>query len=95
VADKELESDDPMEFVAMRFPAEPGVDPDERMARCFVEEYALLGFPPDKVFRLFESQLFTGTHAVLERRGPGFVTAIIDNVYGATAGEEATSGRGL
>lgn len=93
MAEKQLESDDPMEFVAARFPVEPGVDPDEVMARCFIEEYALMGMPNHYVLRLFHSPLFAGTHAVLERRGEAFVSAIIDDVYCVASAEEVHSGQ--
>ena len=89
MAEKDLESDDPYEFVAMRFPVEPGVDADERMARCFVEEYALMGMPREKTMHLFRSPFFAGTHAVLEARGEAFVRAIVDDVYGPTRPQEA------
>ncbi|MCK9519042.1 MAG: hypothetical protein M0R74_08500 [Dehalococcoidia bacterium] len=82
MAEKDLEQDDPYEFVAMRFPAEPGVDPDEAMARTVIEEYALMGMPRDKVLRLFSSPFYSGTHAVYDRRGHAFVQELIDSVYG-------------
>jgi hypothetical protein len=37
MAEKDLEQDDPYEFVAVRYPVEAGVDADAEMARCFVE----------------------------------------------------------
>jgi hypothetical protein len=88
MADKELEDDDPYEFVAMRFPAQPGVDSDEAMTRTFIEEYALFGMPREKVLRLFTSPFFSGTHAVYERRGHAFVQGLIDDVYGVAAPRE-------
>jgi hypothetical protein len=85
MADKEFEADDPYEFVAMRYPVEPGVDPDERTARCFIEEYALMGMPRDRIMRMFRSPAFAGTHAILERRGEAFVIALANQVFGAPA----------
>ena len=85
LSEKGFEADDPYEFVGMRYPAEPGTDPDELMARCFIEEYALMGMPRDRIMRMFESQHFHGTHGILERRGRSFVTAIADSIYGTTA----------
>jgi hypothetical protein len=82
MADKELEGDDPLEFVAMRFPAPAGVDMDEAMARCFVEEYALMGMPRERVVRMFASQFFAGAHAVYEERGAAFVERIVADVFG-------------
>ncbi len=81
MAEKDFEDDDPFEFVAVRYPTDPAVDSDEVMARCFVEEYALLGVPPAHVNQLFRSPFFAGTHAILERRGPEFVQHIIDDVF--------------
>lgn len=87
MAEKEFEADDPYEFVAMRYKAEPGTDPDEVMARCFIEEYALMGMPRDRIMRMFHSPAFTGTHAILERRGEAFIQAISDDIYGQPAPE--------
>jgi hypothetical protein len=88
VAQKEFEADDPYEFVAVRFAMAPGVDAEEVMARCFIEEYALLGVPRDRIMHLFRSQFFSGTHAILEARGEAFVQEVADRVFGPeTAGE--------
>jgi len=84
---KELEFDDPYAFVAQRFPVPDGVDQDELMARCIVEEYALMAVPPQKALRLFASPYFSGTHAIYRRRGEAFVRSIIRSVYGPSAGE--------
>lgn len=88
MVEKELESDDPYEFVAVRYPMPPGVDGDEAMARCFIEEYALMGMPREKVLRLFQSQFFAGTHAILRNRGEPFVRGLIDEIFGVTGGQE-------
>ena len=87
LSEKEFEADDPYEFVAMRYPVEPGTDPDEAMARCFIEEYALMGMPRDRIMRMFRSAAFRGTNAILERRGEAFVVAIADEVFGQPATE--------
>lgn len=88
LADKEFEADDPYEFVGVRYAAEPGTDPDEIMARCFIEEYALMGMPRDRIMRMFHSAHFKGTNAILERRGEEFIRTIAASVYGAPAREE-------
>jgi hypothetical protein len=84
MAEKDFEADDPMEFVAMRFPVPEGVDADAEMTRCFVEEYAVMGMPPERVLRLFKSPFFEGTHKVMATRGERFVQEIIDDVFGLT-----------
>ena len=87
MADKEFEADDPYELVGVRFPLAPGVDGDALTARTFVEEYALLGTPREKVFQLFTSPFFAGTHAILQARGADFVRGIVDEVFGPPAQE--------
>ena len=82
MAEKEFEDDDPMEFVAARFPVPAGVDIDEVTARVFIEEYALMGMPRDRIMQLFTSQFFAGTHGIFRARGEAFVQALIDDVYG-------------
>ena len=87
MVEKEFEADDPYEFVAVRFPMGEGVDGDEAMARCFIEEYALMGMPRDRMLHIFRSQFFAGTHAILETRGEAFVQRLIDEVYGGVPQE--------
>lgn len=87
VPDKEYEGDDPFEFVAMRFPVEPGRDAEAEMARCFIEEYALMGMPRDRMMALFRSPRFQGTHSVLQSHGESFIQQLIDSVYGANPPE--------
>ncbi|MEP7215856.1 MAG: hypothetical protein ABI782_06340 [Anaerolineaceae bacterium] len=89
MVEKEVEDDDPFEFVAVRFPLAEGVDADALMARTFIEEYALIGMPRQKMLQLFQSQFFAGTNAILVSRGEAFVQAIIDDVYGAAVLQEA------
>lgn len=88
MAEKELESDDPYEFVAVRFPMDPGVDGDEAMARCFIEEYALMGMPRQKILQLFQARHFAGTYAILQKRGEPFVRQLIDEVFGVGQPQE-------
>ncbi|NJD64441.1 MAG: hypothetical protein FIB00_04225 [Chloroflexi bacterium] len=81
MAEKDFEADDPLEFVAVRYPVDPTVDSDAVMARCFIEEYALFGTPPEQIAKLFRSPFFAGTNAILKNRGPEFVQGIIDDVF--------------
>lgn len=87
MADKDLEADDPYELVAHRAPLQSGSDPDELVARCFVEEFALMGVPASRILHLFRSEFFVGTHAILEERGEPFVQRIINSVFGKAPGE--------
>ncbi|HEY4668321.1 MAG TPA: hypothetical protein VIH05_00950 [Tepidiformaceae bacterium] len=88
MAEKEFELDDPYEFVAVRFPVDSAVDQDEVMARCFIEEYALIGMPRERVLHLFQSPAFVSPRGIFESRGEEFVQKIIDDVYGQPLTEE-------
>jgi hypothetical protein len=79
---KETESEDPYAFVALRYETEPGVDPDAAMARCVTEEFAMMGFSPERILRLFQLATYAGVYAIYERRGEAFVRAIIEDVFG-------------
>ncbi len=80
---QEFAADDPFELVGCTYDVEAGTDPDLEMARCFVEEYALMGFPAQRIRALFEAEFFAGTHDILSRRGPEFVDRILADVFGA------------
>lgn len=88
--DKELEEDDPYELVAVQVPGPPGYDGPAEMARVFIEEFALMGWPPERILRLFRSRAFAGTHAVYEERGEAFVQALIAAVFGRRPVQEAS-----
>jgi hypothetical protein len=80
--DKEFESDDPYELVGVRYPVPAGVDADRELARCFVEEFAVMGWPRHRVRALFDSPRFEGAHDVLRRRGPELIDAVTAEVFG-------------
>jgi hypothetical protein len=86
VLHKEFEADDPWEMVAMRVPAPAGYDAPAAMARTFVEEFALMGWPPGRILRLFQSEKFAGSHSVYEERGEAFIVALIDEVFSGRRG---------
>ena len=78
---KETESDDPYALVGQRYQSEPGVDPDAAMARCFVEEFALIGFRPERILRLFQLATYAGVYEIYTRKGDAFVREIIEDVF--------------
>ena len=83
MADKEFELEDPFQPVAVSLPT-PGYDGLEAMARCFVEEYALMGWPPERIFTLFTVPEFAASYAVYEDRGPDYVRRLIAAVVGGS-----------
>lgn len=79
---KALEDDDPYELMGMQFPVEDGVDPDVELARCMVEEYALMGWSADQVRGLFAEPTHGKVHEIHRLRGPDFVEQRIVEVFG-------------
>lgn len=78
---KELEQEDPYEMVAIA--VSTGEDTTGEMARTFVEEFALMGFPPQRVMQLFKNPFYAGAHMVYEQRGEEFVRGLIAEVFGS------------
>ncbi|MCA9821977.1 MAG: hypothetical protein KC482_03775 [Dehalococcoidia bacterium] len=85
MADKAIEADDPYELIAHSAPLRDAADKDEMMARCFIEEYAMMGVPANRIMQLFRSQAFVGTNSILQERGEPFIAAIVDSVFGNAA----------
>ena len=79
---KHVESSDPFELVGVDHPRGIDVETDRVTARCLIEEYALTGFAACDVLELFASPAYTMPHAILQRRGPAFVRALVDSVFG-------------
>jgi hypothetical protein len=79
---KSIENDDPYALTGVRYEAEPGVDPDALIARCLIEEFAMMGFRPERILRLFQLPTYAGAHDILTRRGEPLVRDIIEDVFG-------------
>jgi len=89
--EKQFESDDPFAFVAVRYPVESERDQDLEMARCFIEEYALMGWPGTQIRLLFKSPLYAGPHAIYQKWGLEAVDELIKGIFRI---EEVADGRG-
>lgn len=81
---KRLESNDPFELVGVRRPVEVDVETDTETARCLIEEYALAGFAASEIADLFSSPAYAMPHAIYLRRGPRFVTGLLELVFGGS-----------
>ena len=79
---KDLESDDPLELVGTGYPVHDPEETDRQTARCLIEEYALMGAGSSEILGLFTSPMYGHTHAIYRRRGAGFVSKLIDEVFG-------------
>jgi len=74
-AEKLAESDDPMMLSRAYVP--DGLD---AMSEATVQEFAQIGMSPEKIFQLFESPFFTGTHRYYRLRGETATRAMIARV---------------
>jgi len=88
---KRFESDDPLEMVGVFLPTAPEVDATGEMARTFVEEFALMGFPAQRILRLFQNPFYAGAHLIYRQRGEDYVRAVIGRVLkpGREGGSDA------
>jgi hypothetical protein len=85
---KQAESTDPFIATAVALRT-PGYDGIAAMGRAFVEEFAVMGWPRERIARMFTFPRFAAAYAVYEARGPEFVEQLITEVLGPpTAGTE-------
>jgi hypothetical protein len=78
---KMAEQSDPLEPVAVSL-ATPGYDGEAAMARCFVEEFAMRGWPAERIRLLFQQADYVAAHSVYRARGAEFIDALIAEVLG-------------
>lgn len=81
VARKEIEDDDPYEPVFVTLPSPEGYDAMGEMARCMVEEYAMMGFSSETMMKMFKNPYYQALHHVHEARGEAYVTDLLASVY--------------
>lgn len=81
-AKTEVESDDPFHAVAMQLPSPPGFDAMGEMARCMVEEFAMMGFSAPLLLKMFKNPFYQALHRVYEARGEEYVDTLLRGVFG-------------
>ena len=77
--DKEPECDDPMELVMHCVEGSDSV----AMAKCIIEEYALIGLEGEEILELFRQPIYQ-THALYRQNGEHWVRALIQSVLSQT-----------
>ncbi|MCC7229651.1 MAG: hypothetical protein IT203_04600 [Fimbriimonadaceae bacterium] len=80
---KDFETDDPYALVGQGFPCPPGYDSMGEMARCFIEEFAMIGYSEALILNLFKSPYYQGPHGVFKARGEGYVRDLMAEVFSA------------
>ena len=78
---KPTEAEDPYELVGTILPSPPGYDAQGEMARCFIEEFALMGWTGQRILRLFKNPFYQGPYAIYQTRGEEFVRDIIRQIF--------------
>ncbi len=63
------------------------------MARCFVEEYARMGWSGERILRLFRNPFYRGPHQILRMKGEEFVRSLIEIVEQTRAQVRSQDGR--
>ncbi|HLB61218.1 MAG TPA: hypothetical protein VJN50_00525 [Actinomycetota bacterium] len=79
---KEAAAEDPMEIVGVvldRPIDHAGLD---AMARTFVEEYTLMGWPPKRILQMFRLPFYGGAHDTYEALGEERIVELIRETAG-------------
>ncbi len=79
---RDPDASDPMEIVGVvldRPMDDRGLDD---MARTFVEEYTLMGWPPDRILEMFRRPFYGGAHDAYEALGEDRIAALIAETTG-------------
>ncbi len=83
---RDPDASDPMEIVGVVLDRPMDLAGLEAMARTFVEEYALMGWPPKRVLEAFRRPFYAGAHDAYEALGEERIRALIEQTYGLGEG---------
>lgn len=72
---KQAEPTDPLEGMASIVPGD-----GDYLARCFVEEFASMGYDGDAILELFRDPRYLAVHAIWEHRGEDEVRELVGEV---------------
>ena len=81
MADKEFESEDPMQLVGTLMNCTD--EEIEEMGLTFIEEYARMQWTSEDILAVFTDPQFRGPHTVYQAKGRAFVEALIGCVLQA------------
>lgn len=82
MADKEFESEDPMQLVGTLMECDE--EEIEEMGLTFVEEFARMRWPREEIMAIFANPHYRGPHTVYRAKGPAFISGLIDLVTGVS-----------
>ncbi len=74
----EADPDDPMELAGAVFEATEAELAEA--ARCFIEEFAWLGFDRARLLAMFRDPSYRAVHGIWRQKGDAWVAALVDDV---------------
>lgn len=83
---KPFESGDPMELAGTLLPFTPDEEALAEMGRCFVEEFARMGWKGPAVLVVFRNPFYRGPHAVYRALGEDYVRALVEQIASPVRG---------
>ncbi len=88
-APKEVVPEDPMEIVGVVLDRPIDLRGMRDMARTFVEEYALMGWPAKRILTLFRNPFYGGAHDAYEALGEARILELIEETLGPRGDPDA------
>ena len=77
-ARKDVAPDDPLEIVGVVLDHPMDARGLDAMARTFIEEYALMGWPAKRILTLFRQPFYGGAHDAYEALGEARIVELIE-----------------
>jgi hypothetical protein len=82
-------AEDPMEIVGVVLDRSIDRQSLDDMARTFVEEYTLMGWPPKRILSVFRQPFFGGAHDAYEALGEERILELLAETTGPMEGPDA------
>ena len=79
---REPDTEDPMEIVGVVLDRPIDLGGLDAMARTFVEEYTLMGWPPKRILGMFQQPFYGAAHDAYEALGEDRILALIEEIAG-------------
>jgi hypothetical protein len=86
---KDVEPEDPMEIVGVVLDRPMDRRGLDDMARTFIEEYALMGWPRKRILGLFRQPFYGGAHDAYEALGEDRIKELVEETLGAEEAADA------
>lgn len=83
---RDPDASDPMEIVGVVLDRPIDMQGLDDMARTFVEEYALMGWPAHRILETFRRPFYGGAHDAYEALGEPRIRELIAQTYGLEEG---------